>query len=455
MILSLSSRIALAMLLLLAVLAGPADAQTIFEKLVTPGELIEKHKDLEQTCDKCHQSFDKQAQSGLCRNCHKDVNADIESAAGFHGKSPEVKAKACKACHTDHAGRDADIVKLDASTFEHDLTDYLLKGRHRTAKCDSCHRPGVLFRKAPAACVACHRKDDKHKGNLGTACESCHNETNWAKVTRFDHARTAFPLEGAHKTVRCEACHAGQVYKGVPTTCIGCHKPDDVHKGSLGKDCAACHTVKTWKQAKFDHDRQTKFPLRGAHSKATCDACHGAGKRTKVATACVACHQKDDTHKGSLGPRCEQCHSVASWRAGVKFDHAKTRFPLRGLHKEVACAGCHKTTAYKGTPTACASCHADTVHKTRLGPACEHCHNTKGWPYFTFDHDVATHFALTGAHATIACEACHQAKQPATLVLPTPCVACHATEDVHRGSFGRRCEKCHDTKSFKNVRGVP
>ncbi len=433
-------------------LAGAAGAQTIFEKLVTPGELIETHRELEQSCDKCHQSFDKQAQSGLCRKCHTDVDADVERAAGFHGKSPDVEGQPCKACHTDHAGRDADIVKLDAMTFQHELTDYLLRGRHQAAKCEACHRPGVKFRKAPSECVACHRKDDMHKGNLGSACESCHNERSWTKVTTFDHSRTQFPLQGAHKAVRCQACHANEVYKGLPKTCIGCHRADDVHKSRLGKDCAACHSAKAWKHVTFDHDRQTKFPLLGAHRKATCDNCHGKGKRTKIDTACVSCHRRDDTHKGSLGPRCNQCHSAESWRTGVKFDHSRTRFPLSGLHKNVACAACHKTTVYKETPTACERCHADTVHKGRLGPSCDKCHTAKGWPYFTFDHDAQTHFALTGAHGTIACEGCHAEKQPATLALPVQCVACHATEDVHQGSFGRRCEKCHDTASFKNVR---
>ncbi len=429
-----------------------AQSQTLFEKLVMPGELIEGHAKLEATCDSCHVAFEKGSQPALCLKCHEDVAIDFAKKLGFHGRAPEVKDQPCKTCHTDHVGRDAKIAVLDRETFKHELTDFLLKGKHASVKCESCHLPDVKFRKAPSACIDCHRKDDKHKGNLGTKCETCHDASGWTRVARFDHSKTAFPLAGAHTKVKCAACHAGEKYKGVPTDCAGCHKKDDVHKGRLGADCAQCHSVTRWSGAKFDHDRRTKFPLRGQHAKITCAQCHGEGAARKVKSACVACHKKDDAHAGQLGPRCENCHRETSWKSGVTFDHAKTRFPLRGLHVDVACKACHKSTAYKEAPIDCAGCHADPLHEGRLGAQCEQCHSTKGWPFFKFDHDVATAFPLKGAHSRIQCHDCHSAPQPASLVLPTDCYACHAADDVHRGEFGRRCERCHTPKSFKDVR---
>ena len=32
---------------------------------------------------------------------------------------------------------------------------------------------------------------------------------------------------------------------------------------------------------------------------------------------------------------------------------------------------------------------------------------------------------------------------------PTNCYGCHSRDDAHEGAFGRACEKCHDTHSFK------
>jgi hypothetical protein len=417
-----------------------------------PGELIEGHLQLEKTCESCHVPFEKSSQPALCLACHKDVATDINDKLGFHGRFAGVQGKPCKLCHTDHDGREAQIATFDHAAFDHDVTDFLLVGKHKGARCEACHLAGAKFRQSPSICVACHSKDDKHKGNLGTQCQSCHDPTGWASVAKFDHTKTEFPLEGAHVKLTCAQCHAGERYRGVPKTCVGCHKKDDVHKGNLGPDCAACHAVKSWKDATFDHDRHTKFPLRGAHHTLECAACHGKGVIKKVKSACIACHRKDDVHKGQLGPKCETCHGATGWRKRVKFDHDRTRFPLKGLHVEVACKSCHKTAAYKDAPVECAQCHSDPLHQGRLGSQCESCHSPKGWPFFRFDHDTVTRFPLRGAHRSAACHACHRDRQPATLRLPGACVDCHAADDVHQGSFGRRCERCHTPKSFKDVR---
>jgi hypothetical protein len=47
---------------------------------------------------------------------------------------------------------------------------------------------------------------------------------------------------------------------------------------------------------------------------------------------CSSCHT--DPHKGRFVKPCESCHTTSGWneeRPG-SFDHATTRFPLRGLH---------------------------------------------------------------------------------------------------------------------------
>ena len=51
----------------------------------------------------------------------------------------------------------------------------------------------------------------------------------------------------------------------------------------------------------------------------------------------------------------------------------------------------------------------------------------------------------------LACDACH--KQPADKVkLSMECASCHTRQDVHQGRFGRDCDRCHDTRSFKQPR---
>jgi hypothetical protein len=36
--------------------------------------------------------------------------------------------------------------------------------------------------------------------------------------------------------------------------------------------------------------------------------------------------------------------------------------------------------------------------------------------------------------------------------LSQDCVSCHRDDDAHFGDFGRQCQRCHVTISFKQVR---
>jgi hypothetical protein len=77
-----------------------------------------------------------------------------------------------------------------------------------------------------------------------------------------------------------------------------------IHGGRYGAKCDTWHDSNKWATIRFNHDRDTKFPLRAAHAKVRCDACHtGDLYRDKLQTACVSCHRKDDRHDGQLGAR--------------------------------------------------------------------------------------------------------------------------------------------------------
>ena len=417
--------------------------QSLFEKLVMPGALVEGHAKLEKDCMNCHKPFTKSSQSSLCLDCHKDIAHDQQLGRGFHGKRPDVAKADCSRCHTDHKGRAADILQLDKETFNHLFTNFQLTGGHKSVACESCHAQGVKFRKAPGRCVDCHKAKDPHKGGLGDECQSCHSEESWNRVRTFDHSKTRFPLIGAHVQTACTACHANEKYKGVPTTCNSCHQLQDVHQGRYGAKCDTCHQPVKWKTVRFDHTKATKFPLRGRHANVRCDGCHtGDLYKDKLGTACVSCHKKDDAHKGQLGANCQQCHNENGWRLKGAYDHDLTHFPLLGQHAIVPCEECHKTSSFKDAPMACASCHRDTHHEGRLGSNCALCHTPNAWARWQFNHNKQTSFQLTGAHAGLTCEACHREKKVTKISLPGTCISCHASDDAHQGNFGRACETC-------------
>ena len=508
-------------LLLLAPLAAAQNLETA----IMPGQVIQGHAKLESECKNCHLRFNRSAQTGLCVDCHTDTARDISRRRGFHGRLSE---KECRACHTDHKGRSADIAPLNAATFDHKGTEFMLKGAHASPKvdCRACHAPSAKYREAKSDCNACHKKNDKHKGKLGTACADCHTENNW-KQTRFDHGKTRFPLRNGHADVSCEACHKSADFKGaplacvachqkddrskghqgrfgdkcetchadknwrttkfnhdrdttyplkgrhilarcsschtgflyrdkLPTSCIACHKSDDAkrgHQGRFGEKCESCHVEKDWKSTRFDHGRDTRYPLRGKHAQAKCSACHaGILYKENLATTCVSCHQKDDKHKGQLGPKCESCHNDAGWRE-TRFDHGVTRFPLLGKHANVKCKDCHATPQYKDAKTDCYSCHRkDDKHKLRLGTLCEQCHNPRSWKQWDFDHNRRTAFVLDGKHRGLDCLACHKFPVQGRVRLAGTCVSCHEEQDFHNGAFGRLCERCHVTSTFKTIK---
>ena len=81
---------------------------------------------------------------------------------------PQAATGQCRGCHTEHLGRDADINKLNQAGFTHDLTNFPLKDAHVAVACTGCHKPETPYRKTPSTCIDCHRKDDIHRGDLGS-----------------------------------------------------------------------------------------------------------------------------------------------------------------------------------------------------------------------------------------------------------------------------------------------
>lgn len=386
-------------------------------------------------CRACHKADKKYREApALCNDCHKEDDVH-EGRLG----------KKCKQCHNERAWA--------KTRFDHDKTDFPLKGKHRKTACKACH-PNERYKNITTVCYDCHRLEDVHRGRYGKKCQDCHREEKWSRID-FDHDNdTEYKLVGAHRKAPCDGCHRkGNIYKEKTSDkCHDCHRRDDAHQGRYGRKCQDCHSPRRWDRTDFDHDK-TKFPLHGRHTKTKCDACHpGDLYKDKLKTQCYACHRLDDVHEGQSGKRCQRCHNERGWGKKVLFDHDLSRFPLIGLHAVTPCEECHLDAAYQGASRQCIACHkADDDHKQRLGPQCGRCHNPNGWRLWRFDHDQDTDYKLTGAHKKIGCHDCHSRPVKKTIHLGTACGDCHQQDDPHEGGFGRHCARCHNTKKFKEV----
>jgi hypothetical protein len=425
-----------------------------FNHQATSYPLRGKHKAV--PCGKCHESIEDEAppaatfpkpraasfmqmkpvEHDTCESCHDDPH---EGKLGPR----------CSNCHTETSWKS--IITGPAGEQErgfHKRTQFPLLGAHMFVPCQSCHGPfpgtaarfkGLAF----ARCADCH--DDAHVGQLtgpgskrAPDCASCHDVAAFTPP-RFEveqHARTRFPLEGAHRAAACGGCHpvdealealvpayvhaklrrerrpellslAVMRPEKVPGQCSACHA--DVHLGQFAQemqkdDCAACHkTASFTTDLRFDHDRQSRFPLEGAHRKAACGSCHlvekirpdapPAVRYKPLKITCGGCHP--DEHQGQF-----------TWEA-----------------------------AAPGRPRVAAA-------RRRAPPDCSFCHDTSTFKATLFSHDDKrfTSFALLGKHAKLACGACHARVEasPGLLAvryrpLSNRCADCHV--DFHKGDF--------------------
>lgn len=287
--------------------------------------LTGQHKLLD--CKSCHFSNVKETKSNIsrlvisnflkkkmdfstCQSCHADEHNGQFKKNGI--------IKSCESCHTTERFRPSLFTEVN-----HGKTDFPLIGAHLSISCTDCHKKSNskewIFHPLKTECLTCHT--DIHHGEANSwmkksvnnipQCESCHQMSDWKSV-KFDHDLTSFSLTEAHSKFACIDCHKPTenvksektiLFKATTSsTCEGCHQ--DIHEGqfiqSTGKiNCERCHTAVSWTATIFDHERDSRFKLDGAHIKVECASCHKieSGKKFKQVVrfkplpgTCESCH---------------------------------------------------------------------------------------------------------------------------------------------------------------------
>jgi len=143
---------------------------------------------------------------------------------------------------------------------------------------------------------------------------------------------------------------------------------------------------------------------------------------------------------------CTQCHEVGREISGKK---------CLACHEEInAALRLRKGYHFGVSSKACVTCH-----KEHLGATAK----TTMFEQGSFNHTL-TGFSLSGKHATIECQKCHQDKNikdelvrkkvhdqlhHTFLGLESACRSCH--EDPHLGKFQQECSSCHSTVTWNSV----
>jgi len=196
------------------------------------------------------------------------------------------------------------------------LTSIALGALFLSAACTSGTQDHERLQVRSADCVVCHADDVQHARNpvhdgFTDGCGTCHGNEAWSPAA-FPHT---WPLNGAHETLACAACHVGDppVYQGTSTLCVGCHQDD--YDGSpfpghseFQTTCQDCHTTTGWKPATGGNHPEDAFPIEnGDHSpyRDDCVSCHNPELGSPVDgenADCVGCHDGEHT-RASMDPK--------------------------------------------------------------------------------------------------------------------------------------------------------
>ena len=455
----------------------------------------------ENTFDHSMTGYDLDGEHGIqeCRACHKSEfikDEDLRHRENtFLGLDQE-----CLTCHDDfHQGTLNNDCALchsfdafrPAPYFNHDDSNFALKGAHNDVECKECHpielRNGVEFQVFTglefSRCTDCHQ--DPHNYNFQSRCTDCHNENSWANFVgdnRFDHDRTSFELKGSHIGLDCFSCHdadlaVANIFSDLSAVdqndCLSCH--EDVHEGKFGNDCVSCHNEESFfllnDMDLFDHNL-TDYPLEGLHLEVDCKACHLTERYTDDMpyANCFDCHE--DYHNGDFTENgiqrdCDECHTLENdfiFTSYGLLEHQESDFPLEGAHIATPCFECHLSEdqwEFKSIGHSCVDCH-DDIHEGFISDNfypdqdCTKCHSSESWAAISFDHSL-TDWALVGEHNNVACAECHIEKDTeGNLVsqefinLSTTCFDCH--DNPHGNQFEEEgitdCAKCHTSNNW-------
>lgn len=462
---------------------------------LSPGKLTSSHAKFEGTlnCTLCH-DLGKKVSNSKCLDCHKEIKNRLIAKKGFHS-SQEVISKDCFECHSEHHGRDFEMIRFDEQNFDHKKTGYELTGAHLKIDCRDCHKQEFIqnieirqitdtYLGLSLNCIDCH--EDYHQNTLDKNCASCHSTASFSPAQFFDHDETEFKLVGKHSTVDCIECHKEETKNGKPfqifsnvsfSDCKSCHS--DVHLNQLKGTCKSCHNEFGFDNHtslnRYNHNL-TNFPLTGSHLKINCKDCHnltlppekifqeelGIGQND-----CNKCH--DDVHKGKFGLNCSDCHNVNSFTGNFNsnsFNHNLTEFKLEGKHQDVSCLECHgENTLQKLDFNNCYDCHEDFhqgifISNNQIRD-CSSCHTTDGFEIINYtleQHNEESNFPLSGSHLATPCLMCHQNNSKEDELwefrsIGMNCIDCHV--NIHELEIrpeiypNNDCKVCHSTESWR------
>ncbi len=454
----------------------------------------------QQNCNTCHDTLagagpnmgDAVFNSASCGECHQDKSGvklefgtevrkytSPSDLAFYHsdhvtpeamGKSQELKAQGCFACHDKHEGNEG-----------RGVSDYPLKrGFDKYQQCSICHAEsdvkwrGFDHQSSPAD-VTWRIPDHGVLSKQGNNCTACHvfgqeaamkttrpmSEVGRSRPSVFEIVEQAHPhITGSNDTKNkdCKSCHIAEA-KVIPSRIKEKRFAHDAHLGAspTAKDCQTCH-VSPQDGTKNLMQLAGHGGMQLSYSEASCNECHQgvalvkAGTYTKQISKNVLFDHNDHVTAKSDPTVCNDCHVRGDggefrefvFQDGVKdcsqcHDHGEKNFKNTGNKNQAyvnGCVACHEVHV-KGVPALNSELPASRVdihaikgsqfHPLPSKMACSQCHR----PGFTQDKLVESQFDVVKSEFVNYQrgqgkeESFHGAHSSAGDVFPQECYACH------------------------------
>ena len=131
------------------------------------------------------------------------------------------------------------MILAEEDNFDHDLTGFILEGKHRFVACEDCHVKGS-FETSLRYCSSCHTRlgpisasfKSLNHINTNDQCDACHTTNSWNFVRRVDHAAVFGNCVSCHNGLTAPGKSANHIPSG--NACESCHRTNNFIPASFG-----------------------------------------------------------------------------------------------------------------------------------------------------------------------------------------------------------------------------
>ena len=259
--------------------------------------------------------------------------------------------------------------------FNHDATNFPLRGLHTNTACENCHMNGV-FKGTPTSCTQCHSRGGNSVAQMKPAkhipitqdCNQCHRPNAWVPAT-FSHNQL---------TQTCATCHNNTLQTGKPS----------YHFTTI-KDCGECHRTTAWLPASgYDHGLET------TSSNCANSLCHDG----RTATGSPANHSLFRSNGVSDLSKCGACHQIGTTFMIQNWSHNGV-----SIATMTDCKSCHSYTGSSSFGPSAYAYHLNISGKQCSDSGCHAPVSFMTWSNVTFDHNIS----LVTSHYPNCKDGCH------------------------------------------------